>query len=127
MMGYSLLRRWILMGIAEVLLALVLAAIAPIFINSNNPLLGFLIWLFIMVLLLGSVCYAIVQVFAAHRARHLFVRQFPHYRYLSTIDFLGLSPHQVAQGLETLNLIQTDPDYQDLHLSPFDFLRGLPK
>jgi hypothetical protein len=124
-MGHSILRRWIVIGVIEIVVALTLAAIAPTFINSHMPILGLLIWLMILGMVGFSGGHVIWHWHQARQARRLWVRRFPQYRYLTTVDFLTFSPHQVAQGLRQLDLMQSDPDFQSLDLSPLEFLCGI--
>ena len=40
----SKLRRWLIIAISEIVISLILIAIAPAFLNSQKPIFGFLIW-----------------------------------------------------------------------------------
>jgi len=119
-------QRWLILGVAELLAALVLIAVAPVFFNSNAPLIGFLIWLLVPCLLLGSVLYVIVQVIDAFKARRILVSRFPDYAYLGAIDFLELPSTVVKNHLEILEIMREDPDLR-LDSSPIDLLRRAKK
>lgn len=115
------------MGFVEVLLSLILIATAPRYLNSDKPQIGFLIWAFVPVLLGGSTVYVTLRLSEAKKSRRLFVSQFPEYAALTSVDFLTVSPTQVSEALEALALLQADPDFQALSISPLDFLRGVKK
>lgn len=123
-MKTNILKKWIILGVLEGLLSLVLISVAPIFLNSDRPWIGFLIWLGVIGLLVSSVLYVIYRLIDAHRARKLFVSSFPEYHYLGTLDFLGFSHAHVAKNLNTFLAAQADPDFQSLQISPLDLLRG---
>lgn len=114
---------WIAIGVVEILLSLFLFAIAPIFLNSNQPTIGFLIWLAVPTLLSASGLYVGLRIAEALRARHLFITRFPQYRPLGVLPFLDLSVRQVVARLELLDSLRDDPDWQALQISPLDFLR----
>ncbi len=118
-------RHWLIIGIAEVLLSLVLIATAPRYLNSDKPQIGFLMWAFVPVLLGGSTVYVMLRLSEAKKSRRLFVRRFPEYAALTPADFLTVSSTQVSEALEALELLQSDPDFQTLSISPLDFLRGV--
>ncbi|MEO1592293.1 MAG: hypothetical protein AAFU71_13510 [Cyanobacteria bacterium J06632_22] len=92
-------------------------SIAPHFLNSHYPLLGVFIWLIVALgwFLYGST--VILRWLRARQSRQLFLSQYPQYQCLTWVHFLSVSTQQVNQDLETLNIAQTDPDYQSLNLS----------
>lgn len=120
----STLRKWIGIGLAEVVLSLVLIAIAPHFLNSPNPTPGFLIWLAVPTLLGGSGLYVVYRIVDAQRARRLFISAFPEYAHLSLKSFLAISAAQVSANLEMLHAARDDADFQSLRISLFDLLRS---
>jgi hypothetical protein len=121
------LRQWVVYGIAEILLSLVLLSVAPIFLNSSQPILGFLIWLVVVGMLSSSVVYVVFNLTHAYQARRLFLRKFPEYSYLSLKYFLGLSTSDIAQTMEVFEAAKEDPDFQSLQISPLDLLRHSKK
>lgn len=123
-MNANRIHRWIAIGIAEVSLSLVLMAIAPRFLNSNRPAIGFLIWLAVPVLLGSSGLYVAAQWSRANHAHRLFVSRFPHYADLAVTEFLDCSVAQVAAAIEQFEALQDDPDFEYLGISPLDLLRG---
>jgi hypothetical protein len=118
-----ILHRWGMIALGEVILALGLVAIAPIFLNSNYPLIGFLIWFLVLVMLAGSGLSLIVKLLDVQRARQLFVTKFPKHASLSWIDFLDLRTSDVAANLDMLEAAESDPDFQELQVSLIELLR----
>ncbi|MFZ9736772.1 MAG: hypothetical protein ACO3EZ_02060 [Prochlorotrichaceae cyanobacterium] len=123
----GLLRRWIAWGIGEILLTLCLAAIAPIFINSAYPWIGFLLWLLILLLWFTSACAVLSVVYTAYRVQQFFLRHFPEERDRSLFDFIGLSLPQVRQGVADWQFLQTDEDFKAIDISPLEFIVHSPK
>ncbi len=123
-MNANRIHQWIAIGIAEVTLSLVLMAIAPRFLNSNRPAIGFLIWLTVPVLLGSSGLYVAAQWGHARNAHRLFVGRFPHYADLAVAEFLDCSVAQVTTAIEQFEALQEDPDFEYLGISPLDLLRG---
>ena len=118
------IRSWIAIGTVELLLILMLAAIAPAFFNSTVPLMGFLIWLVILGAIVGSL-YTVIQRWCdACQARHMFITSFPDYGYLGAIAFLDYSSTRVAHTIELWQAIHDDPEFVALEMSPLEFLRG---
>lgn len=120
----NIIRAWIGIGIAEGVLILVLAAIAPAFINSHVPILGFLIWIVIVGLLGYSLLHVIRRLRDATHSRRLFIRQFPDYSDLSVIHFLEYSSTRVQTTLEIWQTVHQEPEFQSLEMSPLEFLKG---
>jgi hypothetical protein len=116
------IQKWFLIGIGEVILCLILLAIAPIFLNSNLPIVGFLIWLTIPLILGGSITYVLLRIVDALKATNMFVARFPEYSYLKTVDFIGISSEEMRQRLEAFAAIQDDPDCDILNIAPLDLL-----
>lgn len=104
------------------ILSLVLIAIAPVFLNSDKPIFGFIIWLAVPTTLCGSGIYAGIRINDAIHAKKLLTRKFPEYRHLPITKFLDLSSDYVEANLEMLELAQSDPDFQNLNISLFDLL-----
>jgi hypothetical protein len=101
---------------------LILLAIAPLFLNSSQPIIGFLIWLAIPLILGSSTTYTLRRIVDAHKARDIFVASFPEYSHLKTIDFLGIPSEEMRQRLEAFAAIQDDPDCDILNIAPLDLL-----
>lgn len=112
------------MGMAEGLLILMLAAIAPTFINSSLPIIGFLIWGAIFCLIGGSISYVLWRVWDAYSARTLFIKAFPTYRSLGLVYFLEYSCHRVQKTIHHWHIIHAEPEFQSLKMSPLEFLSG---
>lgn len=117
--------RWGLIGIFEAIGSLVLIAIAPIFLNSNQPLIGFLIWFAVIGMLGGSCFYVSSKLRNAARSRKLFITHFPEYKHLKLQDFLEIAPAQVKENLDVLIAAKDDPDFGNFDLSLFDLLKDL--
>ena len=126
-MKIKTIQTWVVFGAVEVLLSLILIAAAPRFLNSDKPMVGFLIWLIVPTLLGSSGVYVAIKLADAQTGRKLFLAKFPEYEYLKLADFLELSSADVAQRLELLEAIKDDPDFQQLCISPLDFLNGAKK
>ena len=118
------IRTWAWIGIAEGGLLLVLAAIAPTFINSTFPIIGFFIWIVIVGLIGGSMVYVLWRLRDAYIARHLFVLNFPDYDYLGILSFLDCSSARVKKNIELWQEIYAEPEFQALNMSPLEFLVG---
>ncbi len=123
----KILRCWILLGVIELLVCLFLMVIAPSFLNSNYPFLGFLIWLVVLSLVSLSIGVAIIRWLDARKACQLFVSYFSEYDYLTALDFLGTTSFQVCQDLETFSTLTAEPDAYRLQLSATDLLRRYQK
>lgn len=121
-MKITAIKKWILIGIGEIIICLLLIAAAPIFINSNFPWIGLLIWCFVIGLAGFSALYVVTKYLDARQARHIFLAKFPEYSYLKTTDFLGLSYLYVSRKLETIESLKDDPDWKALNISPYDLL-----
>ncbi len=119
--------KWGAIALLELIVALILIAMAPIFLNSSQPLVGFLIWVGVVLMLSGSGVYAIARIRDGYHARKLFITAFPDYSYLGVQDFLEISSHQVRQTIDTIQTAQADPDFSSLQISPLDVLQGARK
>ena len=115
--------QWLAIGITEIILSLFLIAIAPIFLNSDKPLIGFGIWLFVPSLLGSSGIYVIVKIKNAQQARSLFVRHFPSYDYLAIDTFLHIPVAKIQKNLNLLKAIDDDPSFDGLEISLIDILK----
>ncbi|MEY2975992.1 MAG: hypothetical protein RLZZ435_129 [Cyanobacteriota bacterium] len=123
----GLLIRWIVWGMVELILTLSLAAIAPTFINSAYPWIGFLLWLIILVLWFSSVLHVVTILHTAHRVQRFFLRHFPEESDRSLFDFTGLSVAQVRQRVADWQFLQADEDFRAIELSPLEFIIHAPK
>ena len=116
------LKRWLLIGVSEIILSLTLISIAPVFLNSKKPLVGFLIWFTVPTVLVSSSVYAVGKLAAANKARKIFVTAFPEYSYLRVSDFLELSPAHVASQINLLVAAKETPEVQEFNISLFEIL-----
>ena len=116
------LKRWLLIGVSEIILSLILISIAPVFLNSKKPLVGFLIWFTVPTVLVSSSVYAVGKLAAANKARKIFVTAFPEYSYLGVSDFLELSPAHVASQINLLVAAKETPEVQEFNISLFEIL-----
>ena len=89
----SKVKRWLAIAISEIVISLIVMAIAPNFLNSKKPFFGFLIWFTVPTVVGSSSIYAANKLIAANKARTIFVTAFPQYSYLKTTDFIDLSPN----------------------------------
>ncbi len=121
------LKKWLIIGMIEVFISLILMAIAPHFLNSNLPIIGFLIWVFVLILLNSSAIYILFMLWQAYQARKLFIAYFPDYKTLRIWDFIGLSSSQIQEKIEIFQEIKTDPDFSRLNFTPLDLLKGAKK
>ena len=118
------IRTWIGIGIAEGLLVLLLAAIAPIFINSSFPIVGLLLWAVILGLVGGSIGYVLWRLRDAAIARFLFIQVFPDYGHLGITYFLEYSSNRVQSTIDQWIIVHSEPEFQSLNMSPLEFLSG---
>jgi hypothetical protein len=63
------------------------------FLNSDRPLIGLLIWLFVIGILSISLLSLLLKLRDAYAARQIIIARFSDYSYLKLIDCLGLSPY----------------------------------
>ncbi|MGK7888074.1 MAG: hypothetical protein AB4042_01990 [Leptolyngbyaceae cyanobacterium] len=119
------LRFWLIIAGAEALLVLLLAAIAPTFINSTLPIIGLLIWLVIVGVVVGSMTHIVWRWRDATLARDLFTTAFPDYQTLTVVFFLDYSSSRVQKAIAHWQGVHTDPEFLALHMSPLEFLRGV--
>ncbi|MBD2160127.1 hypothetical protein H6F46_05405 [Limnothrix sp. FACHB-1083] len=119
-------QRWLLTALAEILLGLLLFAIAPFFLNSHWPLLGFAIVLGVPIAWVGSLGYGLWRWLDARRARTLLAQYDPVYRRLRTVQLLAISSRSVEEAIETLQLLNQDEAYRVLNRSPLDLLQPFP-
>jgi Kef-type K+ transport system membrane component KefB len=120
----KIISQWMAIAVVEIILSLVLLAIAPIFLNSNQPILGFLIWLIIPTILIGSGVYVLIRLRDAQKSRKIFVSRFPEYSHLKITDFLEFSSSYISENLEMLENAKNDPSLESLNLSLLDLLRN---
>jgi hypothetical protein len=120
----TLLLHWILWGMGQVFLTLVLTSIAPIFINSNAPILGLLIWISIVCLWLGSLLYVSTTLWRAKQVQRRFIHHFPQEPDYSIWEFVGLNWVKVDQRLEAWERLKEDEAFSDLNLSPLMFIQS---
>ena len=118
----SKLKRWLVIAVSEIVISLVLIAIAPTFLNSKKPFLGFLIWFAVPTVIGSSSIYAANKIVAANRARTTFITAFPEYSYLKTADFIELSPKHVASQISLLTSIKKTSAIEEFHISLFEIL-----
>ncbi|NJQ97977.1 MAG: hypothetical protein HC784_10815 [Hydrococcus sp. CSU_1_8] len=118
-------RKWVVIGVGEILLSLFLIALAPVFLNSNRPIFGFLIWLFVPTLLGSSAGYVALKLTDARRARQIFIANFPEYSYLKSTDFLAVSSAQVTRYLSVLEAARKSSEFQQLDISLLALLQDL--
>lgn len=111
----------------ECLLIFMLAAIAPIFINSSFPIIGLLIWTLILGLISGSISYVIWRLWDAHSAQILFIKAFPTYDFLGLVYFLEYSSARVQKMVDLWHIMHTESEFQALNMSPIEFLSGHKK
>ena len=116
------LKRWLLIGVSEIIISITLISIAPVFLNSKKPFVGFLIWFTVPTVLVSSSVYAVGKLAAADRARKIFVTAFPEYSYLGVSDFLELSPAHVASQINLLVAAKETPEVQEFNISLFEIL-----
>ncbi|MGD2183397.1 hypothetical protein [Lusitaniella coriacea] len=114
--------KWVAVGVAEILLSLTLLAIAPMFLNSDKPAIGFAIWLGVPTMLGSSGLYAALRLKDAQKARQLAIAKCPEYSHLKIVDFLNYSSAQVAQSIEMYEVLQEDPDLNTLNISLLNLL-----
>ncbi|MEM1426319.1 MAG: hypothetical protein AAGF75_07190 [Cyanobacteria bacterium P01_H01_bin.130] len=120
----AILRRWLVIAVGELGLSLVLLAIAPTFLNSNAPWLGFAIWIAVPVLIISSALYGVGQLLSARRAHALFCQACPAWAdTVSPLDFLGIPVAQVQRSLPQLQAWEDTDQTRLMHLSPLDLLR----
>ena len=119
-----LLLRWILVGLAELVLTLVLASIAPVFINSAYPWLGFLIWLGILIGWIFSILSVAIVLAEAARGRRLVLRHFPEENDRSLFAFTGLTLPKVKRRIAEWQDLVEDEEFREIGLSPWEFIKA---
>jgi uncharacterized membrane protein len=119
-----LLLRWILVGLAELVLTLVLASIAPVFINSAYPWLGFLIWLGILIGWIFSILSVAIVLAEAARVRRLVLRHFPEENDRSLFAFTGLTLPKVKRRIAEWQDLVEDEEFREIGLSPWEFIKA---
>ena len=124
MRSHKKIRNWILIGVSEIVLSLVLISIAPRFLNSKKPGIGFAIWFAVPTVLTGSGISLAQDLLKANRARSIFVTAFPEYSYLGIGDFLGRSPLDGSE-IELLTRIKETEPIQELDISLFEILEQM--
>lgn len=116
------LKRMLLIGASEIILALALLWVAPTFLNSKKPWIGFAILLGVPIALTSSSIYAIAKVQRANKAKRIFIATFPEYADLSVSKFLELSPDDVEEQLDLLIAVKETSEIQELNISLFEIL-----
>ena len=116
------LKQWLAIACSEIVLALILISLAPRFLNSKKPEIGFAIWFIVPTVLAGSSIHAANKLVAASKARKIFVEAFPEYSYLGRDKFIELSPTQVASAIELLKAVKATSEIQELNISLFEIL-----
>ena len=116
------LKRWLLIGVSEIIVSLALISVAPTFLNSKKPTVGFLIWFTVPTVLASSSIYAVGKLVAANKARSIFITAFPEYSYLEASEFLELSPTHVASQIDLLISTKDASEVKELNISLFEIL-----
>lgn len=116
------LKQMLLIGASEIFLALALLWVAPTFLNSKKPWLGFAILLGVPIALTSSSIYAIAKIHTANKTKQIFIATFPEYANLSVSKFLELSPAHVDRQLDLLIAIKETSEIQELNISLFEIL-----
>ena len=116
------LKSWLAIAISEVMLALILMAIAPTWLNSKKPIFGFLIWFAVPTMLGTSSIYAVKKLTAANQAKNIFITEFPEHSALKATDFLELSPEWVSSQISLLKEIKETSAIQEFDISLFEIL-----
>lgn len=120
----AILRQWVAIAVGELVLSMVLLAIAPTFLNSKQPWIGFAIWIAVPAMLGGSGLYGAARSLDAQRAHRLFCQTCPTWAdRVSLLDFLDIPFHTVQATLPQLQAWEETDEIQVLHLSPLDLLR----
>ena len=116
------LKHMLLVGISEIIISLALISIAPTFLNSKKPWLGFAIWFTVPTVLASSSIYAARKLTAAKRARKIFITAFPEHADLGIDRFLDMSPTHVASQINLLMAVKENSAIQELNISLFEIL-----
>ena len=116
------LKQWLAIGVSEIILALILISLAPRFLNSKKPEIGFAIWFIVPTVLAGSSIYAASKLVAAHNARKIFVEAFPEYSFLGIDKFIELPPELVASQIPLLKTVRETSAIQEYNISLFEIL-----
>ena len=116
------LKLWLAVAVSEIVISLFLIALAPTFLNSKKPIFGFLIWFAVPTVIGSSSIYAIGKLRSAKKSRQIFIAAFPEYSYLTTADFLELSPDWVASQVSLLVSIKETAAIEEFNISLFEIL-----
>lgn len=122
MLANRKLKYWLLIGASEIILALALIAMAPTWLNSKKPWIGFAIWLTAPMMLTTSSIYAVTKLTAANKSRTIFVTAFPEYSHLAARDFLELPPAYVSSQIDLLKAVKNTESITELNISLFEIL-----
>ena len=107
---------------SEIIISLILIAIAPTFLNSKKPFWGFLIWFTVPTAIGSSSICAAKTLIAANKAKTIFITAFPEYSELKTTDFIELSPEWVTSQISLLTSIKETSAIEEFNLSLFEIL-----
>ena len=121
----SKLKCWLLVGFSQIVISLILIAIAPTFLNSNKPIFGFLIWFSVPTTLAGSSIYAAKKLIAANKSRDIFITAFPEYSYLGVERFIDLAPACVQSQINLLMSVKESCEVQELNISLLEILEQI--
>ena len=116
------LKRWLTIGVSEIVVSLILISVAPTFLNSKKPEIGFLIWFTVPTVLVSSSIYGVAKLKAASKARNMFITAFPEYSYLGIDEFIDISPAHVASQISLLISAKETPEVREFNISLFEIL-----
>lgn len=118
----STIQKWVVIGVSEIILSLILIAIAPNFLNSDKPVFGFVIWLSVPTILGSSGIYVVWRIVDAQKAKSIFIDHFSDYNHLKIKDFLEIPSQQLIKNLPLLEATKNDSNFSSLELDLFELL-----
>ncbi|TAD80259.1 MAG: hypothetical protein EA001_01290 [Oscillatoriales cyanobacterium] len=119
-------QRWGAIALVEIAIGLGLFAIAPMLLNSSQPVLGFAIVVGVPCVWGSSAIYLGWRVIDAVRARSLLIQYDSRYRQLSVLAFLDIPSRLVRPAIVLFEKMQEDQSLESLNLSPLDLLDRPP-
>jgi Zn-dependent alcohol dehydrogenase len=110
-------KKWVLAGIIETVIACGLVLGAPAVINSGRPMLGFGMFGTAAGGIGVSATYVVTRINSARRAKRILVRAFPDqkdWKALPVADFIDITPEQTVEAITYIReILQDEVNFSD--------------